>query len=98
MIFGVLNLLVNTMNMIRSNKFVHFILAAFCFILVSILIGIKPDKDEYNFKIIKEVNGWSYVILRDNTPYIYQKYIPCMQGNNEFESRTFTVPPSSTVA
>lgn len=73
--------------MIRSNKFVHFILAAFCFILVSILIGIKPDKDEYNFKIIKEVNGWSYVILRDNTPYIYQEYIPCMEGNNAFESR-----------
>jgi len=75
------------MKMIRLNKFVHLILTVFCIILVCILIGIKSAKNEYDLKIIKKANGWSYIILRDNKPYIYQEYIPCKEGNNAFESK-----------
>jgi predicted glutamine amidotransferase len=38
----------------------------------------------YDLKVFKHEEGWGYEILRNNKPFIYQEYIPAIEGNKVF--------------
>ncbi len=73
--------------MIRIQKSGYIISAGLIVILVWFIFGMKPLNSEYNMKTIQESDGWSYIILKDETPVIYQKYMPGIEGNIVFDSK-----------
>ena len=41
----------------------------------------------YDLNVVKHEQGWGYEILRDHKPFIYQQYIPAIQGNTAFKDK-----------
>jgi len=41
----------------------------------------------YDLNVVKHEQGWGYEILRDHKPFIYQQYIPAIEGNKAFADK-----------
>jgi hypothetical protein len=41
----------------------------------------------YDLNVVKHEQGWGYEIRRDHKPFIYQQYIPAIEGNKAFEDK-----------
>ena len=70
------------MNMTKSIKF----LIALLIIIIPLLtvVIIRNSTTYYKLEIIQLETGWGYKILKDNKPFIYQEYIPAIEGNLRF--------------
>ena len=44
----------------------------------------KKNKSAFELKMIKHEEGWGYAITVDKKDFIYQKYIPVVEGNKCF--------------
>jgi hypothetical protein len=38
----------------------------------------------YDLRVVKNEQGWGYEIRRNNHPFIYQEYIPAIEGRKAF--------------
>ncbi len=76
------------MNMTRKQKTCCIIFSFFIVCGIGLIVGIPNATPDYKLKIVKEYNDdWAYIIFLENTPVIYQKYIPALEGNVAFESK-----------
>ena len=88
MIYGHLNLMLNTMNMTKRG--IIFLLA---FILTIILLWMGKmvfadvDKTYYTLNLVRVNDGWGYEIQKDNQPFIVQLNIPVVEGNKPFNKK-----------
>jgi hypothetical protein len=41
----------------------------------------------YDLGVFKHEQGWGYEIQKNHKPYIYQKYIPAIEGNRSFSDK-----------
>ncbi|MBN2524119.1 MAG: DUF4907 domain-containing protein [Bacteroidales bacterium] len=74
--------------MTRKQKICCIILSIFVVCGIGVIVGIPNASPDYRLKIVKENNDtWAYIIFLENTPVIYQKYIPAIEGNVAFESK-----------
>ncbi len=60
-------------------------------ILVAVGLGIfitmNATKPGYELEILQEGDGWAYMVLLEETPVIYQKYMPAIEGNKVFNTK-----------
>lgn len=82
MIYGVLNHLVNMMKMTRSHKAIYLFSAII--IVIGLIITLSAGKSGYELEIVQENDGWAYIILLEEKPIIYQRYLPAIEGNLTF--------------
>ena len=70
------------MNMIKYIKFIIALLIII--ILLFTVVIIRNSTSYYKLEIIQLETGWGYKISKDNKPFIYQEYIPAIEGNLRF--------------
>lgn len=70
----------------------YFIKAALTVTLISSLGLIsctKNDANKFELELINtSENSWGYKILSGNRTFICQEFIPCIEGNNPFASKS----------
>jgi hypothetical protein len=46
-----------------------------------------PRPVHYDLKVVKLEQGWGYEIRKNNKSFIYQQYIPALEGNVAFSDK-----------
>jgi hypothetical protein len=56
--------------------------------MAAVFFSCRPSASpRYDLRVVKHEQGWGYEIRRNNHPYIYQQYIPAIEGRNAFADK-----------
>ncbi|MBN2610598.1 MAG: DUF4907 domain-containing protein [Bacteroidales bacterium] len=85
--------------MIKGNrKKGAVVLITITFILVAFLGFLKYPKNQvFSYCLFISEKGWGYEIRCNNKPFIYQQYIPVLQGNKAFPDKKAARKAAKTV-
>lgn len=72
--------------MTTTDKKKIYLIALFS-VLISLMISCNGRGHFYSLKVIRSGDGWGYEIRINNRPYIYQPYIPAVEGNLPFSNK-----------
>ncbi len=73
----------------KMTKKIYLISGVFLVVLVMLVIFsyTKPHPVLYHLQILQFDHGWGYCIKKNGKPFIYQQYIPALEGNIIFPDR-----------
>jgi hypothetical protein len=75
------------MKMIKNAIFISGVFLVVLFILNIIFSNTKPHPASYKLRILQFDQGWGYCIEKNGKPFIFQQFIPAIEGNLRFPDR-----------